>query len=220
LASAQVTLVNNTQCHSTLSAICNFNTTGATALVAIGSSQYNGNNFFISSNLNLTGWTPLTLYDTGNGGSFIQIFYICGPVTGSDVVTLGGANYVDMTIYAIGGTALTGCFDSGTDVGNISTSGTSLATGSATTSKADFVVTGWHATPNSTCSAALISGGFTLLNFLYNDADGNCFGDGYLIQSAAGSVNPSWSWTGNSNTAVALAGFLPSTTPGVKRHND
>ena len=149
-------------------------------------------------------WTKLTEFVRNDVGG---VFYYCAaPTVGSGhTFTLTGSGiYGSMAVLAFSG-ADSSPFDA--QNGSNGT-GSSLATGSVSPSvDGELVVAGLGS--NSPDTVGIDSG------FAISDQVGWCssyFGAAaaYLVQTAKGAVNPTWSWTNSADAAAAIACFKPS----------
>jgi len=176
-------------------------TTGATLLVLhVG---------YVTSALTVTdskgnAWAPLT---TRVSGSFSTRFYACfAPIVGSGhTFTVTGASSFPAIIV----TAFSGVASYQTESGATGAS-SPLASGSVTpAANGALVLTGRMA--GAAATNTLTPSGFTRLTVPYG-ASVNVLGDlGYLVQTTAAAIDPTWAWTGApANNAVVTAVFLPA----------
>jgi hypothetical protein len=181
------------------------NTTGATLLLAaVADYQASAARTVTDSKGNT--WTPLTVYAV-SGDARIQLHYaIPGTVGSSHTFSTngGGLAYPTICIQAWSGADATP-FDVENGASD-ATTGTSFQPGSVTPSNNDsLVITGLSLSGGT---AIGIDSGFTIAGSV-NYSVGNHFGGhmAYLVQGAAAAVNPTWSWTGVSKRAAAIAAF-------------
>lgn len=188
-------------------------TTGATLLVAHVSS------FAVTAEPTLTDskgntWIGLTAQVEG-GTSRSRLFYAANPSVGTGhTFTLtdpGGNIFAGLEVQAWSGASITLPFD--VENGGTQSSGTSLATGSVTPSvNNELVVTGAHihTTGSGTIS---IDSGFSISDQDQGGAVPARFASAmaYLVQSTAGAVNPSWSWSTTTSAAATIATFKAAT---------
>jgi hypothetical protein len=201
-ARASITLVTNTfvdyYSSGTTPAV---NTTGATLLVvAIGGASGST----VSDNKSNT-WHSLTAY--GN----MQLFYAYSPTVGSGHTFSESSSSGALFVYAFSGTLTTSAvFD--TQNGYNGGYGTSAQPGSITPAgSGDVLVTvQW---PTSGITSPSINDGFSISN-----TSGSGGADAYLIDSASSAINPTWTWTGGSGTAMAIAAFKPAAGGAACQH--
>lgn len=158
-------------------------------------------------------YTALTRRATPTNAYSAQIFYCANPTvdpngTPAHTFTYGGttAQYFTLGVYAVSG-ANSSPFD--VENGNIdnSVAGTTIQPGSVTPSaNGAMLITVGGAALNGTAST--INSGFTYTSDGF-DGTGTCSAQGYLIQSTAGAVNPTFTSGGfvGSPAAAAIAVF-------------
>lgn len=179
--------------------------TGASLLVVVVSS------YDLSSEPTLTDskgntWTGLTAQGPGGSNQRVRIFYAANPTVGSShTFTLSGSTtYSSVSALAFSGAKTASPFDQQ----NGATGGsTSLATGSVTPSEDGELVVAGIALDSAPSSLTIDSGFSTpaVVYFLGGSSYG--VGSAYKIQTTAAAVNPTWSWTGSSGQAAAIATF-------------
>lgn len=174
------------------------NTTGANLIVIVVASD-NG-----TTPTDNKGNTFLLCNDRVQGFSELAMFYLYNPAVGSGHTFSQTQTYGAIFVAAFSGAIITPL---DLDLDNVTASGTSLATGSGTPSQNnELVVMGINiGGSNSTHS---VNGGFTLLDHI-DGVNGVNYGGGlaYLIQTAAASVNPTYSWTTANEAAIGLNSF-------------
>lgn len=144
------------------------------------------------------------------GSHRVQLFYAANATVGSGhtFTVTGSTTYSSISVNVFSGAKTTSPFD----VQNGANGGaTSLATGSVTPSENDEVVVAGIAL-DSAPSSLTINSGFSTPSVAYF-AGGSAYGVGsaYIIQTTAGATNPTWSWTGSSGQAAAIATFKVAT---------
>lgn len=141
-----------------------------------------------------------------NGNVRQTIYYVRGAITvgSGHTITTTGTNIFSVTIaHAFSGSQAF-------DAQNGATSSSSpLATGAVVPSVNGALVFSAIAQSGIPSGITIPSGFTTGPNVSYSP--GNNFGNGsaYYIQPTAGSINPSWSWTGTMDAAAAVAVFIP-----------
>lgn len=189
------------------------NTSTAT-LIGVGVASYLvGIAPTISDSAGNTGWVTATMYSSTD----VQLnwFYCLSPITSvSHTFTISGSS-----CYARGGiSAWSGVSTlDQTVTGSFSLSATSFQPGSQTTSaNGDLVIC---AVGLNTANTLSVDSSFTILD--QGNYSGGAFwglGHAYLIQSAAGAVNPTWTYSAASNIAGSMLTFLASGGPAITIH--
>lgn len=185
------------------------NTFGANCLI-VAASYYGHNSLSISDSVNSgagNSWTELGPYSGGPSLSNVVIWYVpLGAVTGPNhtFTISGSAVYASAQIAAFSGV---GALDVSATVDAILSSSTnSLTLGSiipAGNNELIFSVMGTEVEP--TGSSFAINDGLTLIGqtpYVSSTTSGSAIA--YLIQTTAADLSPTWSWTGNTNTGVAV----------------
>jgi hypothetical protein len=182
------------------------NTTGAN-FIAI-SVAFNYNVIPIGSDISDSkgnSYTALTTHQE-NTGSANRLFYVAAPTVGAShtfTVTKTGA-FVAVCVAAFSAVATSSPFDveNGATVG----SGTTLATGSVTPSLNNEVVIAGICTGGAATSS--IDSGFTLVGTVAGDnATYYGVGMGYLVQTTAGAINPTWTRSNSGKMSASIASF-------------
>lgn len=182
-------------------------TTGAN-LITVFTSSYNlvGAPTLTDSNSNT--WTALTTFTST--GARVIIYYCFNPIVGaSHTFTLTGTG----TFSAVGAKAwsgsTTGPFDQ-QNGNNFNSSATGIQPGSVTPSQNnELVVTclGMEgSSPTPTINSSFV--GVEYVNYVGGSNFSLAFAS--LIQTAAGAINPTWSFSSTNNQAVAIATFKAS----------
>ena len=98
--------------------------------------------------------------------------------------------------------------------------GTSLATGSVTPSEDNELVVSGVSIADGSSGTYAVDSGLTITDQILASA-GNFEGGGlaYIIQTSAGAVNPTWSWTGSVNSAAVIATFKAAAAGGRTTKN-
>lgn len=176
-------------------------TTGASLLV-VCVNDYTVNASTLSDSKGNT-WTGLTAKMSTTAES--KLYYCKNPTvgTGHTFTAAGTSIYATINVAAFSGAHLTAPFDQ--QNGATTAGATSLATGSITPSENNELII---AGISNVSAARSIDAGFTIANQV-NYAAGFHYGGAiaYLIQTTAGAVNPSWSWTGSGEAAAVIASF-------------
>lgn len=152
-------------------------------------------------------WTGLTT-KTG-GAAKTRLFYCANPTVGSGHTFSAADGGVIAAVVSV--QAWSGANSTPFDVENGATGATisSLASGSVTPSvNNSLLVVGLET--DSVSTSVGINSSFTISDST-NYAPGNNFGGhmAYFVQGTAGSINPTWSWTTNTNAAAVIASFKP-----------
>ena len=184
------------------------NTTGSN-LIIVAIASYNPNTAPVLSDSAGNTWTALTEVVEG-GITRLRLYYSYAPTTSAThTFTCTGTDiYVGFSV-----TAYSGASSSPFDVENSNKSnGVSIATltaGSVTPSVDDELIVAAIASGSIGEQSPLsINSGFTIANTSVN-LSGEAFGVSlaYIIQTTKGTVNPTFSWTGNAETATSIATF-------------
>lgn len=177
-------------------------TTGATLLVAVAiADSYGGLPPTVTDSKGNT-WTQLTMYTTSWSGTTgaCSIFYCASPAVGpGHTFSANGGHFAEwIGVLAFGGPG-SSPFDS-------EAGGSGTNAGSVTPSQSGCVIIAGIFMGSG---ASMLDSGFTYVSY---DNNGNFWagGYGYLIQTSAGAVTPTWSTSG----AVALAIFKPAGVAG------
>lgn len=187
-------------------------TTGADLLVAVVSyygQTGTGDPAFSDSKSN--SWTALTARELGFNNAAVKIFY-CKPTSVGSGHTFTAAatnSYPTVSVSAFSGAKATSPFDqeSGTATNSASTSyqagsitpsedGCLLVAGVTTDGTSHTINSSFNATATDKLSSNRMGGGIA-----------------YKVQTTAGAENPTWSWTGSTMRAAALASFKPAAIP-------
>lgn len=183
-------------------------TTGASLLV-LALAYIQGAQPTISDNYSNT-WTGLTAQENAGAGGAVRLFYVANPFTGAGhtFTTTGAVGYPAIFVNAYNGARTSAPFDQ--QNGAQTSSAVTLATGSVTpTTNGQLVITGvgTNGTPSS------INGGFTITNSSAT-VNGQAFGGGIadLIQTSIVAANPTWTMSGASGIAAAIATFIPASS--------
>lgn len=158
-------------------------------------------------------WVPLTQQNPGGVGnqSTSRIYYVVNPIVGSGhTVTATATGYVGGGYFlAFSGADISSPFDQENGVADFANA-TSKQPGSVTpTTDNQLVITGLCTIKDAGGSSGTysIDSGFAIID---QDAatagleGGAC---AYLIQTSAGAVNPTWSWTDASAVGATIATF-------------
>lgn len=184
------------------------NTTGADLIVVV-ESYYNPKTGAVLSDAAGNAFTLATSQNNANAIGAGAIYFVQAPVTNaSDTFTLtrtAGSVYASIDVFAVSGSAANPLDQVNGAV--LTTSGTSLQTGSITPSQnGELVIAALAMGDNS--SAYTVNGGFTIsdsVNWAYGSGEGSALG--YLEQGTAAAVNPTFSWTGYSIGVAMIASF-------------
>lgn len=195
------------------------NTTGATLLV-VGLAETDGGTGTISDSKANT-WHQLTVNNevSANQSTIWYAFDKSGSAlvvgSGHTVTVTATGDFPGLTVIALSGTDTTAPFDlqSGHAIGGAATS---VQPGSLTPSAANCIVITVYSTDDTTGTA--INSGFTKADTL---ATGS-FGEtgtalGYIIQTTATAVNPTWSETNASGLTASMASFKAAAGGGGSR---
>jgi PASTA domain len=185
-------------------------TTGATAFI-VGISSYQSNAVTLSDSKGNT-WTGLTNRTVSNASH--RFFYVNGPPTvgtGHTFTVSGTTIYPTVFVLAFSGGIVAGDGEAGA---TSSSSSGPLASGPMTPGhNGALVVTGACVHLGTTFIAPV---GFTSLTESHGAGTSMGAGIGYLEQTTAASVNPSWDWTTAGSSVVAVAAFTTSAAASVR----
>jgi hypothetical protein len=155
-------------------------------------------------------WQALNAYGSPSAGGEVRVFYSYGPKTSaSHVFTDPDSDYNAMAVLAFSGT-LTGpnVFDSAT--GTYETSGATVQPGNLTPTQLGELVVSFACSGDTHATSATIDSGFTLVQFLSGNANGSNsedLGAAYEVATSLASVNPTWTFSGDTNINSAMATF-------------
>jgi hypothetical protein len=185
------------------------NTTGAN-LIIVTVAQSGAVDPVSDSNGNT--WTQLL---ASSGSNKSTLLYCFNPTVGvGHTFTATGGGFP-----AIGVQAWSGAATSPFDVQNTNfstTAVTSLQPGSVTPgSSNELIISGLMWTFDGVTGLSIDSG-FTISDQTPH-VSGQHFGAGiaYFVQSAAGAIDPTWSWTTASNSVTSIASFKAASTPSI-----
>lgn len=219
-ARAAITVVAHTGAGSTndtdvtTSAI---DTTGATAII-VGMVDYN--TAAANTLSDSKGNTPasLTAYDKGSaGGPRVRLFYYSVPTVGSGHTftanTVAGS-YPCLFVLALAGVgAAASEIDSGTYALNVNTIAT---TGALTPALNNEILVSIFGAINPFTSPAI--SGFTVTDSVLIATHTIPGAMAYVIQTTAGAVTPTWTWSGTSSDAAIAVVSLTAATAGASLH--
>lgn len=160
----------------------------------------------VISDSKLNSWTPLT-EDNGAGSNSIQLWYCAGATVGAGhtfTITRSGAAPA-IAVAAFSGTSAAP-FDVEVYGSDVNSSTTSIFNTITPTEDNELVVFGLTlaAVNTPTCDNA----GFTFIEHLPFLGGSNYGIDiGYLVQTTAGGVGGTWSWSTGCRVGLALASF-------------
>lgn len=175
------------------------------------------------------GGTPPTLTDNkGNSGSYValsanggsvasvRLYYMAAPAVGSGhtFTATGASSFPAASFLALAGSAASPFDQQNTYFDEVG--GTALSVdhnGGITPSEANEIVIA-AVTPGDSTSGLGLNGGFTTAYTVARAANAYGAGLAYLIQTAAAAANPTWSWTGGSAAASAIASFKSAAASG------
>ena len=188
------------------------NTTGATLLVAAECGWCEPPGTLSDSNNNT--WHPLTEYGDSGVCTSIQMFYSYAPTTSTNhTFTNAGTGYNSLAVMAFSGTLSTSSvYDAST--GGKSTS-PSFQPGNIAPSQLGELVTSFACSGSTDATTGSVSSPFTLANYLYGNANGSNAedtGSAYWISTSEAQVNPSWTFSGDSDNVAAIATFKTGAT--------
>lgn len=187
----------------------NIDTTGANFILINVSWYYPGATTPTVSDSKGNTWTSLTLRtDTTTRAN--RLYYAKNATVGTGhnftVFASGALFYPAIIVHAFSGVHVTSPFD--VENGTATTSGNSVSPGSITpTQNGALVVAGFGGE-----NVGSIAVGSSLTQTTRNYFSGNNMAGatGYIIQTTAAAINPTWTWTGTVGGAVSIASFLPS----------
>lgn len=204
------TLVTNGLAGATVAPSVTVNTTGA-SIVYVAVSQFNGITIGTLTDSKSNTWIGLTAR-IGPAEAYNRIFY-CAPCTvGSGHVFTwdnGTSIFGALAIQAWSGSNVSP-FD--VQNGAVAAAGVKpIQPGSVTPSQNNsLIITSVDPTGATTAASYTVDSGFTITDSINAQPGIEGLAMGYLVQSTAGAVNPSWSWTGTSNdSAATIAVFKP-----------
>ena len=147
-------------------------------------------------------WIPLTLRPTSSGNQRFFYAKAASVGTGHTFTVSGTSIYPSIQVRAFAGAA-TNPFDAESGATN---SGSSLATGSTTPSQPGALVVSALCTDSS----ATVSVAPTMTVTQNPFGSGVAFGGalGYVVQTTAAAINPTWTIPGGATNAAAVASFL------------
>ena len=180
-------------------------TTGATLLV-VSVGWFSTNPITVTDSKGNT-WVPLTRAIASTTQT--QLFFCLTPTVGSGhTFTVSGT-----TIYpAILVAAFAGVVSVQIDTGATSTASPCTAGPVTPLQSGALVVT--SRAGNAASTDSVTPGGFTLLSVAYGAGTTMRGGLGYVIQTTAAAITPTWTWTGSpSENASTTAVFLPGAAP-------
>ena len=152
-------------------------------------------------------WTGLTA-QVGTTDPSTRIYYCQAPTVGAGhtfKLDNGGLMYGNLAVTAWSGSVATP-FDQQNGTTHLAV--TSLQTGSVTPGTGNQLVIAAVSTGAGSSGAYSIDSGFTISDQeAYVSGGGEGCGMAYLVQTSAAAVNPSWSWTGSAEGAVAIGTF-------------
>lgn len=179
-------------------------TTGANLILVNGGGSYGGSSTSISDSKGNT-WTPLTVVGSpADAGS--RIFYCYNPTVGTGHTFSYAESFSSTAVTAWSGAA-TSPFDVENGFGPASGTFTTVQPGSVTPSQSnELIVTGIGAGGNS--GAYSLDSGFTVAAQMAA-VSGTRYGSGigYVVQSAAAAVNPTWTLATAGSVAAVIASF-------------
>lgn len=186
------------------------NTTGAN-FVAFGAISYSVSAApsLVDSKGNVL--TALTAY--AGSQCRVQLYYCLNPTVGSGHTgTLSrSASYPALFMQAWSGAKSSSPFDA--ENGASGTSATSLQPGSVTPSEDNELLI--SVVNNFTSSAHAINSSFTISNSFVFGGGGLSGAMAYRVQTTAGAVNPTWSWSTANTNAAAIACFKIDSVSGL-----
>ncbi len=155
-------------------------------------------------------WQSLTAYGSPSAGGEGAIFYSFGPKTSASHVFVDpDSDYNAMAVLAFSGT-LTGAnvFDSSN--GNSTTTGPNIMPGNIVPTQVGELVVSFACSGDTQAATGVISGGFSLVEFLSGNANGSNsedLGAAYLVTTSLATVSPTWTFTGDSKINSTIASF-------------
>ena len=180
------------------------NTTGANLIVLSVSWGSGGTPTISDSKTN--SWTKGTTYNSSVYSTCL--WYCLAPATDANHTFTASisSGYPVIGVIAVSGVAASSPYDqhNGSATGSAST----LATGSITPSQGGCLVVSSMFYGGGNYSSVTESLTVAYSNYLANTHYGGAIG--YIIQTSAAAVNPSWTISGASQIATAVASFLPA----------
>jgi hypothetical protein len=176
-------------------------TTGAN-LIVLAVARYQGGTGVTVSDSKGNTWTALTDHPTATDPA-IRLYYCLAPTVGSGhTFQMSGTGvYPSVSMSAFSGAS---AYDSQQNGNASDSSATSGQPGSITPSENNCVaVTG--AVTNGT--SLVVDGDYSAHATVSSPGAGYTSGIAYSIQTTAAATNPTWSWTGGSSHAEAIASF-------------
>jgi hypothetical protein len=180
-------------------------TTGANLLV-VSIADYEADSSILSDNYANT-WTPLTAATSVPDALRQRLYYCLGALVGAGHTFTAtpnlSAHFATISVAAFSGVKTASAFDQ--ENGATSATTASMATGSITPSENNELVVSGLLT--GTANVIAISG-LTITNQVPNDP-GDAFGAAlaYVVQTSAGAVNPTWTWSGGAAAGATVASF-------------
>lgn len=187
------------------------NPTGATLLVIFVASYAPAGSWTISDSLGNT-WTPLTRYFVGGGETQGQFFYVANPTVGAGQTFTGVGGFGTLQVSAWSGVVTTSPLDNSTGNGLGPSAGVStIQPGTLTPSIANCLVLTGEGNNNNGGTSQTVDSGFTVIDSVNYAAGNNEAGTtAYLVQGAAGAVNPTWTLSSSTDVLIAaMAVFKP-----------
>ena len=178
------------------------NTTGATLLVCALTSYIGGTSDGLTDSLGNT-WIPLTSYVQPSKARCTLYYCSPGSKVGAGHTFTSAAQFCTIEIAAFSGVDAAAPFVSGSDQGAVGAF--PIQTGSITATAGDLVVSALGAEQGT---AYAVDSGLSITDS-FDYTPGTYFGGAlaYLVATATGAINPSWSATGDSGGPVAIACF-------------
>jgi hypothetical protein len=184
------------------------NDTGANLVVVVVGwyEQVGGDSISVTDSASNTWGTPVTTIVAGSLG--LATYYLVNPTTSASyTVTIGSTG--NPTYPAVAIMAWSGATNTPLDQTNINHgTGTTGLTGSiTTTANGELIVAGLAG--SDPASVPTIDSGFTVLDYVASVA-GVTIGvtSGYLVQSTAATISPTWSWTNSSAWDAGVQSFF------------
>lgn len=187
------------------------NTTGA-SLIVVQVNIYPSSGTVSLSDSNSNTWTEINGYMAGGSYHELHTYYCASPTVGSShTFTASGGAKLAIAVQAFSGTAASPLDQQN---GSYTASGTSLQPGAITPSQNGCVIISGLAFYTGGASPSIDSS-FTRSEYVSTGADVLQAACGYIVQSTASAVNPTWSWTGSNIEVVAnLVSFLAASGGG------
>jgi hypothetical protein len=166
-ASAALTLLGTGSAIASTSAntTAAINTTGA-SLIVIQASRFTAIPVAPTDSQGNT-WTPLSVHNDGGGSEETQYYYVCAPSTAStQTFSVGGVGITTpetILVAAYSGTATSNCYDTGTDKGGKTTSGTTALPSITPSQSGDLVVSGVAENTGSNDTFISVNQGLTVV---------------------------------------------------------